>query len=303
LSGPTDIELFGRRVHVTIRGDGRPVLLINGLGANVGMWAAFEAHLSGMQVIAFDAPGCGGSEPWPFPWIASTGTLARAVTILLDRLGYDRVDVVGYSFGGVVAQQLARTSPASVGRLVLIGTSVGWGSVPPAAPVALAMSTPLRYRSRRLYAATAPLLDRDAACRPRHDDPAVRARFADPPSIKGYMSQLAAASMFTSLPWLHRIGHPTLVVAGEEDRVVPAVNSVLLASRLPKGRLLTFPGEGHYLLLDKASTAGPAVAEYLSATTPGRSSTWRAARTVGSAEAAAAVARSALRGPQTWLAA
>lgn len=288
-------NVSGLRLRVSVRGRGKPVLLINGIGANVEMWGPLSEHLGGLELIAFDAPGCGRSVATPLPM--SMGVLARVVQRLLDRLGYDVVDVLGYSFGGALAQQLARIAPERVRRLVLVGTACGWGWIPPSPAVAMTMATPLRYYSRRYYASTAPVLAGGQARNPEFVDRAAEARFSYPPSPWGYMSQLAAAASFTSLPWLSRLPHAALVVAGGDDRVVPAANSVLLASRLHRARLLTLAGEGHYLLLDPDSAAGPLIADFLRADRLRDSATWSEARRVGSDDAIAAAAAHVVRSP------
>ena len=289
------VNVSGLRLRVSIQGRGRPVLLVNGIGANVEMWQPLAAHLGGMELITFDAPGCGRSVASPLPM--TMAVLARVVEGLLDRLDYEVVDVLGYSFGGALAQQLARIAPDRVRRLVLVGTACGWGWIPPSLPVGMTMATPLRYYSRRFYASTAPMLAGDRARDRGFVERAAEARFAHPPTLWGYMSQLASAASFTSLPWLHRLPHPALVVVGEDDRVVPPANSVLLASRLAHGRLLTLPGEGHYLLLDPHSTGGPLIAEFLRADRLRASATWRDARRVGADDAIAAAAAHVVRGP------
>jgi pimeloyl-ACP methyl ester carboxylesterase len=259
------------------------------------MWQPLAAHLRGMELITFDAPGCGRSVAAPVP--LTMGVLARIVRGLLDRLDYDVVDVLGYSFGGAVAQQLARIAPERVRRLVLVGTACGWGWIPPSLPVGMTMATPLRYYSRRFYASTAPMLAGGQARDRRFVERAAEARFAHPPSVWGYMSQLASAASFTSLPWLHRLPHAALVVVGEDDRVVPPANSVLLASRLGRGRLVTLPDEGHYLLLDPHSAGGPLIADFLRADRLRASATWRDARRVGADDVIVAAATHVVRGP------
>jgi len=89
------------------RGDGDPLLLINGLGSNVEMCAALEERLARTaRTIAFDSPGFGRSRAHPTPLTISP--LARLAVATLDRLGHDRIDVLGFSLGGLVAQQLDR---------------------------------------------------------------------------------------------------------------------------------------------------------------------------------------------------
>ena len=96
-----------------------------GIGGNIEMWQPFEQALegSGIQTITFDAPGVGESTNWRRP--RRMGALARTVDRLVGALGYEAVDVLGVSFGGALAQQLARQFPDRVRRLVLAATAPG----------------------------------------------------------------------------------------------------------------------------------------------------------------------------------
>ena len=95
------------------------------------------------HTIAFDAPGTGGSST---PIRPLTMREIGTVTVgLLDALGYGTVDVLGYSFGGSIAQEMARVDPSRIHRLVLAAASCGWGSVPGDPFALLAMLTPARY--------------------------------------------------------------------------------------------------------------------------------------------------------------
>src|SRR4029434_11295311 len=85
--------------------------------------APFERELEvrGLQAIGFDAPGAGQSTA--YPWPRRIPGVARTVERMLDVLGYEQVDVLGVSFGGVLAQQLAHQAPRRVRRLVLAATA------------------------------------------------------------------------------------------------------------------------------------------------------------------------------------
>ena len=81
----------------------------------------------------------------------------------------------------------------------------------------------------------------------------------------------------STLPWLHELRMPALVVAGDDDPVMPLANALLLANRLPAGRLLVAPGEGHLLLLDPQSSALPAIRDFLFSEELEASAAWREA--------------------------
>ncbi len=285
--GEHDVTVRRKRLRVSIRGEGAPVLLINGLGGSTAMWAALHEDLRDFLLISFDAPGTGHSITPKSPY--SVRALAGLVAELLDELGLDQLDVLGYSFGGIVAQQLARDHGARIRRLILSATMCGWGALPGDALSFLSIVTPVRYYSKLAYRLTAPLLAGGAGeASPSFIERTAAARLVAPPAWRGYSLQLAAAWTWSSLPWLHAVRHPTLVVTGAQDRLVPAVNGELLASRLPNARLLPIDGWGHYVLLDRSSGAGQAIADFLAADPLEDSSTWRTAHEVSDDEARAA---------------
>ena len=101
-------EVGGQTLRVGIRpGDKArpPLLLFNGIGASIELVTPFLAALGGPEAIVFDVPGVGGSPAPSMPYRPST--LARLSAHLLDQLGHERVDVLGVSWGGALAQQFA----------------------------------------------------------------------------------------------------------------------------------------------------------------------------------------------------
>ena len=260
----TFVRVDGHLLRVSVRGEGTPILLIMGLGGNIEMWAPLERELNahGYQTIAYDASGTGNSPARLVP-LRPSG-LARQAAHLLDALGLPTVDVLGVSFGGGVAQELTLRNPHRVRRLVLASTMCGLGGVP-GTPLALAvLATPLRYYSPRFMRATArwvygPVHDSDGTLM-RHQIVARRSR---PPTLWGYLSQLYAVTGWTSLPWLHRITAPTLVLSGANDPVVPPVNARILAARIPNATVHVEPDTGHLLLMERAPQCAALIAEFL----------------------------------------
>jgi len=259
----TFVRVDGHLIRVSIRGEGRPLLLAMGLGGNIEMWDPLERTLNdrGIQTIAYDASGTGDSPPRRLP-LRMPG-LARQAAHLLDTLGHPQADVLGVSFGGAVVQELALADPCRVRRLVLASTTCGFGGVP-GNPLSLALlATPARYYSPAFLRLTAGLLygpiDSDGLREQIH------ARRARPPTIRGYIGQLCAGAGWTSLPWLHRIEAPTLVLSGGADPIVPPINARILASRLPHARLEILPDAGHLMLMDHAEWCAAAIADFLAA--------------------------------------
>ena len=250
------VTVGGNRLFVREQGEGAPILLVNGLGSNADMWGAVESRLATKaRTITYDLPGSGRS-PTPHRPL-SVATLAREASDLLDALGYDRTDVLGFSLGGLVAQQLAHDRPERVRRMALVATACGWGSMPPTRQAFALLAMPIRYHSRSLYWHTNHLLspgDRQLLSRLPN---LTESRLRHPPPLLGYAYQLSAGAMWSSLPWIATVRTPSLVLAGLDDQVVPAANSVQLARLLPESRLHLLPGAGHLFIFDPQ---GPAIA-------------------------------------------
>jgi pimeloyl-ACP methyl ester carboxylesterase len=282
------VKLRGSKILVRRHGEGKPVLLINGVGSHTGMWRPIESCWPNRQVISFDAPGVGRSpNRLVLPSIREISEVALAV---LDHLGIEQCDVVGYSLGGTVAQALALSHPERVRRLVLAATSPGYGLVPGQWRSVIHLYNPLRYYSKFYYERTiGPMAGGQARHNPMFIERHGNLRRQHRPNLLGYYMQMAAISTYSSLCRLKDIKVPTLVVTGDDDRLIPPVNSAMLARRIPGARLLVSPGDGHLLLFDSESPVLARIHEFLEAATLVESDTWREALEVTDEDEAAAL--------------
>jgi pimeloyl-ACP methyl ester carboxylesterase len=254
----------GHRVYVKVTGQGDPLLLITGLGGSTDQWRPFAQQFQNRRVILFDVPGMGQSSAPRAP-ITVAGVAELAVAVL-DGLGVECADVVGYSYGGAVAQQLAFAHPERVCRLVLAATNCGLGSVPGSYAAMASLATPLRYYSPTYFDRNAAALyggmtGRDLSMRRRM----MAERHRHPPTAYGYSMQLLGTFGWSSLPFLSRIPHDTLVISGDDDPLVPVVNAEMLARRIPRARLEIVRRSGHLFLWDEAKRLGVRVTRFLDA--------------------------------------
>jgi poly(3-hydroxyalkanoate) depolymerase len=261
------VDVDGLRLRTSVRGTGNPLLVLTGIGAALELSAPLERALNthGVQTLALDAPGTGESSR--YRWPRRMPGLAHTVERTLDALGYDQVDVLGVSFGGVLAQQFAHQAPARVRRLVLAATAAGvpgLGGVPGSPRALLALATPRRYQSPDYYRRIAGALYGGEA---RRDPDALLhgsiARFSEAPSLRGYLAQLYAISFWTGLPWLWRLRQPTLVLAGDDDPIVPVINGRILTRIIPDARLEIVRGGGHLFLLERPTELAATIAAFL----------------------------------------
>ena len=237
-----------------------PLLLFNGIGANIELVEPFLNALDGPEAIIFDVPGVGGS---PSPWLPyRPSSLARLSAQLLDQLGHERVDVLGVSWGGALAQQFAFQQGKRCRRLVLAATSPGHLMVPGKLTVLLKMATPRRYRDPHYMKRVAGDIY-GGALRASPELLRQHLRHVHWSSDYGYYLQLLAGFGWTSLPWLRFLAQPTLVMAGTDDPLVPVVNGRILASLIPDARLVTID-DGHLFLVTSPGVSAAVISEFLS---------------------------------------
>jgi poly(3-hydroxyalkanoate) depolymerase len=258
------VRVLGHDVRVSVRPGsepGPPLVLCNGIGAGLDVLQPFVDALDPrIEVVRFDVPGVGGSATPKVPY--SFAMLAFFVGRLLDELGYERFDVLGISWGGGLAQQLAFQNPRRCRRVVLASTGTGMLMVPGHPKVLSKMLTPRRYRDPAYARAIAAEL---YGGRMREQPEAVRHLVYDQSRIgsrTGYVLQLLAGVGWTSLPALPLIRQPTLVLAGSDDPIIPVVNARIMTRLLPHADLHVFD-DGHLGLVTAADELGPVVSEFL----------------------------------------
>jgi poly(3-hydroxyalkanoate) depolymerase len=240
-----------------------PLLLINGIGASLDLLQPLVDELDrSVEVIRFDPPGVGGSPlpAWPYRF---TG-LCRMIAQMLAQLGYDQVDVLGISWGGGVAQHFAAFQRPRCRRLVLVSTATGMLMVPARPAVLARMVTPRRYLDRGYLQRMAPVLYGGTA---RTEPGRVAAAMHDGSrvgSAAGYLYQLTAGAGWTSVPFLPLLRQPTLVMAGDDDPIIPLANARLMHRLIPNSRLHVYHG-GHLGLITEAAQLAPVVDGFLAA--------------------------------------
>jgi poly(3-hydroxyalkanoate) depolymerase len=257
-----NLDVDGQRLRVARRpgrGDGPPLLLINGLGANLELLEPFSRALGDTETIRIDLPGAGGSPAPAVPY--RPGGLARLLRGALDQLGYGVVDVLGISLGGAIAQQFAVQHAKSTRCIVLVSTGTGAIMVPGRPSALLSMLTPRRFTDPDYMAAIAPRLY-GGRLRTNPEIAAALQRQLKPVSELGYYWQLLGLVGWTSIHWLSRIRQPTLILSGADDPIVPPANARIMSWLIPNSRLHIFD-DGHLGLLTSVDELAPIVREFL----------------------------------------
>ncbi|HEX8099464.1 MAG TPA: alpha/beta fold hydrolase [Actinomycetota bacterium] len=250
-----EVEADGVTLSTYVAGQGPPVVLLHGLGGSKVTWLPLVGPLSErFRVVVPDLPGHGESEKVRVDY--SPRFYARVVRHLLDELGIEQAVVLGNSMGGRVALELALRSPARVASMTLLSASVpgirwrylmGFTRVFPTEFGAIPF--PLREKwmetvLRRLFAVPGRLSPEayNAAA-----NEFIRV-YRDPVARMAFFSSLRHILTEPPEPFfgsLRRIKHPTLILIGSNDRIVPPRLGVRLAEHLPSSRLVILPNVGH----------------------------------------------------------
>ena len=255
------LTVRGLRIHAQSAGEGVPFLLHSGVWSQMHHWGPLVEHLHGFRVITYDPPGVGSSEVPPAPM--SMLGLADIGAGILDRLGVKSAHVLGVSFGGAVAQQMALSHPERVDRLILASTSFGGMAMPGRPSALLHMMHPRGYHPDRLARSAGAMFGGKMRTEP---ELAAGLSMTKPGSLRAAAFRLSALAGWTSLHRLPSIRHETLVLCGDDDPVTPHVNHRVMARLIPSARLHTVEGGGHLALLDSAHQVGPVISAFLHGT-------------------------------------
>ena len=258
------LAVGGRSLRVSVRPGTPgwpPLLLCNGIGASLELLQPFvDAVDRRRPVIRFDMPGVGGSPAPVVPY--HLFTLPSLLAGLLDQLGYAQADVLGISWGGGLAQQFALSRPDRVRRLVLVATAPGALMVPAHPRVLVRMLMPRRHRDPEYAARVAGDLYGGSA----RQDPIVARDLLHATTrlgpAQGYYYQLLSAWGWTSLPFLPRLRTPTLILAGDDDPIIPLINARIMRRLIPRCELHVYHG-GHLELATDAGRLAAAVEAFL----------------------------------------
>jgi len=252
----------GQRIRVNVRhGTGVPLVLCNGIGASLEVLDPLVEQLDpDFTVVRFDVPGTGGSPtslaPYGFPYLA--WVLGR----VLSKLEMGVVDVLGLSWGGALAQQFAFQNPRRCRRLVLVATGTGALMVPAHPRVLAKMLTPRRFSDPDYAASIAGDLYGGTVRAHGEDVARLFVRQLHAGSRIGYLHQLLAGAIWTSLFGLPAVRQETLIVAGTDDPIVPVANAHIMNALLPHSRLHLHSG-GHIDVVHNAAELAPVVEKFL----------------------------------------
>jgi pimeloyl-ACP methyl ester carboxylesterase len=258
------IETADGQVGYRQLGTGTPLVLIMGLSGSIDDWAPsfVNALAERYRVVVFDNAGIGRTAPLPAP--LTIGAMAEQTSAFISALGLGKVDVLGWSMGGMVAQALAVTHPSQVGRLVLAATQPGTGHALPVPPAGAAAVV-----SGNAAAVLKVLFPAGQAAAKRQ----YVAGIVSYPGFYGAPTTIIPAQAAAVVAWLdgtdtsgHLVGSirvPTLVADGAIDALDPAGNDRQLAADIPGAQLVLYPDASHGFLFQDAAAFVPRIEQFL----------------------------------------
>ena len=258
------IQLHGTELFYETRGEGDALLLLAGFGCDHSFWdPVSEALAERFRLILPDNRGCGRTK--------SSGSFTARVcaadaAALLIHLGVARAHVVGHSFGGQIAQELAVDNPQRVASLALVSTSAQSSArlsevVEAAARMSLTAPPELCCRALLPW-----MFSEEFFEMPGMLDSALTRLMANPhpPSPEGLAAQSSAIATHNALDRVEAIRCPTLVLAGPEDLLVPTGHACTLAERIRGSKLVLLERGAHDLIHEFPDEVSGALLAFLS---------------------------------------
>jgi pimeloyl-ACP methyl ester carboxylesterase len=264
-------------------GKGDPILLVSGASSDMNAWepSTLRNLSSNHTVIVFDNRGVGNTTTGTKPF--SIQQLANDTAGLLDALKIQKADVLGYSLGSFVAQQLTVTHPEKVNRLILLAASCGGKEGVPESPQLVKFFTGMVNKSLN----NIPITPQDvkmllsipmgSAWMELHPNflqaiPAAKDLFAGiPPNTvkqQNHISQDWMAANWTGIcDELRKISSHTLIITGNHDNNVPTANSLIIAGKIPGAWLVQIKDAGHALFVQYPDEINRVLQTFLSTTT------------------------------------
>jgi pimeloyl-ACP methyl ester carboxylesterase len=255
-------------IYYEIHGQGKPLVLIMGIGYSCASWYPVIPGLSQKyQVVTFDNRGAGQSDKPDIPYTMEM--MVNDLAGLLDVIGINAAHIFGFSMGGAIAQHFALRYPERVTSLILVGTTCGHlhGVAPDEAAMAVLFGSESMKKmtpQERLKETASIFLSQEFI----KNNPSVIQEMAKqmiehPIDPQGMARQGQAVMGHDTYERLSEIRVPTLVIQGDADRLCPKENARILVSRIPNAELIILKGRGHAFNIEAPAEVNQAVLDFL----------------------------------------
>lgn len=229
------IKVNDIHMYYEIRGEGKPLVLIGGLGLDISEIDSIIRWLAQKyRVLAFDNRGAGRSDKPDMPY--SIEMMAKDTEELMKALAIERAAILGISMGGRIALDLALQHPERIEKLILVSTS------------ARVMKTGRRFWRLRLLSLLSSI-------------PTFRSKYAQP--RYAFLRQLRASGNYNCTGRLHELHIPTLIMHGKADKTAPYMLAEELHNGIQGSQMRTFKGGHIFFLINERQQFLDATAEFL----------------------------------------
>ncbi|MFX1498818.1 MAG: alpha/beta fold hydrolase [Promethearchaeota archaeon] len=256
----TKIKVNDINIYYELHGDGFPLIFIMGQSGTVShfknsiLFNDFEKYLfKKFKTLLFDNRGIGQTDDVDKQYTIKT--LADDVAGLIDALNLRKVNILGFSMGGMIAQELIINYPEKIEKCVIGSTHCGRPkcimpsretfSGPPPFQEGVTPEELIKYQIPLVY--TEDYINSN----PKIIDYIIQNRISHPVPLKVYQKQINAVLRFKSYKNLPTVQVPILILHGKDDLLVPPQNAEILADLIPEAKLKIFENSGHGLLTEQ----------------------------------------------------
>ena len=248
-------------VAYEISGAGPPLYMVHGIGSRRSTWRGLVEELAtDFTCVAYDLRGHGDS-PVPEPPY-TLDELVEDLDALRQRLGHERIHVIGHSLGGMIGPAFARAHPDRVASLGLLSTAANRSGEDRARLQAVTQ----RMRTEGIAEVLPALVNRwytdeFASARPDLVEHRIAQVEGTPPEV--FLAVFDVYAGTEMAPWLHEIDVPCLIVTGEDDPACGPRHNRFIADEIPDSELMILDGLRHSILVEAPDRVAPVVGEFL----------------------------------------
>jgi len=240
------------QIYYEVHGEGFPLIMITGWSGNIDWWdlRLIQELSKKYKLVIFDNRGVGRTDISDMKYTIKL--FANDTAGLMDALGISRANVLGFSMGGMIAQELVLNYPEKVEKLVLCSTHCGGTKSVPPSQKALDMFIvdESALSPEQIARMTIPILFTEDFIKNNPDlvEFSLQQILRAPISIKALLRQVNAIMEFDTYERLSQIKVPTLVLHGKQDILVPPENGSILAEAIPNAKFVYFENSAHGLI-------------------------------------------------------